>query len=248
VSVSALSRLAVVLPERHPVHVPVPPHIGDEPSVIDAVGEHTALTYHTRTGGPLSATYVYCFAGFAASEQLDMAAAETHFREALRLATTAGGRHSFPARLAAVLLGDLLYERGEIAEDERMLDVSQELGTENGTVDFMIARYTTSARIKALHGDLAAAAQYLDDGAQVAEILSRRLICVSIFRPCSTSALDRERNWLRENMFGRRMRGWPPRSPHTAAWRGRAWRNPKQAKISGRYLALQTDSWRRNTA
>jgi ATP/maltotriose-dependent transcriptional regulator MalT len=131
-----------------------------------------ALTYHARSGGPLSAMYGYCFAGLAASEQLDMVAAEDLFREGLRLAAAAGGQHSYPARLATALLGDLLYERGEITEAERLLDVSQELGAENGSVDFMIARYTTGARIKALRGDLAAAAQHLDEGAQVAESVS----------------------------------------------------------------------------
>ncbi|HET7667130.1 MAG TPA: protein kinase [Mycobacterium sp.] len=139
-----------------------------------------ALTYHARTGGPFSVMYGYCLAGLAASEQLDMAAAEDLFREGLRLAATAGGQHSYAARLAAALLGDLLYERGEIAEADRLLDVSQELGAENGSVDFMIARYTTGARIKALHGDLAAAVNHLNEGAQVAESLSLRRLRAAV--------------------------------------------------------------------
>ncbi|MUL66952.1 protein kinase [Mycobacterium sp. CBMA 234] len=139
-----------------------------------------ALPYHACTRGPLSVVYGYRFAGLAASEQLDMAAAEDLFREGLRLATTAGDQHSYPARIASALLGDLLYERGEIAEAERLLDLSQELGAENGTVDFMIARYTTGARIKALRGDLTAAAQYLDDGAQVAESLTLRRLRAAV--------------------------------------------------------------------
>jgi hypothetical protein len=81
-----------------------------------------------------------CIAGLAASEQLDMASAEDHFGEGLLLATTAEGQHSYTARLAAALLGDLLYERGEIDDAERLLDVAQELGAENGSVDIMIAR------------------------------------------------------------------------------------------------------------
>lgn len=139
-----------------------------------------ALPYHARTRGPLSVVYGYRFAGLAASEQLDMAAAEDLFREGLRLAATAGGQHSYSTRIASALLGDLLYERGEIAEAERLLDVTQELGAENGTVDFMIARYTTGAKIKALHGDLAAAAQYLNEGAQVAESLALRRLRAAI--------------------------------------------------------------------
>ncbi|WP_018602610.1 serine/threonine-protein kinase [Mycobacterium sp. 155] len=139
-----------------------------------------ALPYHARTRGPLSVVYGYRFAGLAASEQLDMTAAEDLFREGLRLAITAGDQHSYTARIASALLGDLLYERGEIAEAERLLDLSQELGAENGTVDFMIARYTTGARIKALRGDLVAAAQYLNEGAQVAESLSVRRLRAAV--------------------------------------------------------------------
>jgi ATP/maltotriose-dependent transcriptional regulator MalT len=157
-----------------------------------------ALPYHARTGGPLLVVYGYRFAGLAASEQLDMVGAEDLFREGLRLATTAGGQHSYPARLASALLGDLLYERGEIAEAERLLDVSQELGAENGTVDFMIARYTTGARIKALHGDLTAAAHYLNEGAQVAESLALRRLRAAVehervrlhLRPAASPRID----------------------------------------------------------
>jgi ATP/maltotriose-dependent transcriptional regulator MalT len=139
-----------------------------------------ALPYHARTRGPLSVVYGYRFAGLAASEQLDMAAAEELFREGLRVATTAGDQHSYSARIASALLGDLLYERGEIDEAERLLDESQELGAENGTVDFMIARYTTGARIKALRGDLTAAAQYLSEGAQVADSLGLRRLHAAV--------------------------------------------------------------------
>lgn len=139
-----------------------------------------ALTYHARTRGSLSAVYGYRFAGLAASEQLDMTAAEELFREGLRLATAAAGQHSYTARLASALLGDLLYERGDVAEAERLLDLSQELGAENGTVDFMIARYATGARIKAVHGDLAAAARCLDEGARVAESLALRRLRAAV--------------------------------------------------------------------
>ena len=65
------------------------------------------------------------------------------------------------ARLAGSLLGELLYERGEIAEAERLLDEGYKLGAEGGPVDFKLARYVVGARIKALRGDRAAAARRL---------------------------------------------------------------------------------------
>ena len=58
--------------------------------------------------------------------------------------------HSYTARLAGSLLGELLYERGEIGEAERLLDEGYRLGPEGGAVDFKLARYVMGARIKAL--------------------------------------------------------------------------------------------------
>ncbi|KWX04718.1 hypothetical protein TH66_05810 [Carbonactinospora thermoautotrophica] len=127
-----------------------------------------ARRYHGHTAGPFSGVYGHCFAGIAAGEQLDLAAAERHFRAALDLARRSAGRHSHAARLAGALLGDLLYQRGELSEAERLLDESHELGAESGVVDFMLATYTTLARIKALRGNLPAARALLDEGAEAA--------------------------------------------------------------------------------
>jgi hypothetical protein len=48
------------------------------------------------------------------------------------------------------MLGELLYERGELDEAERLLDEGYKIGPEGGSVDFKIARYITGARIKML--------------------------------------------------------------------------------------------------
>jgi serine/threonine-protein kinase PknK len=127
-----------------------------------------AHPYHLQSSGPFLLVYGQCLVGIVANEQLDVAEAEHCFREALRVAKRAGDTHSHAARLACALLGEMLYERGEVDEAERLLDESYELGAEGGHVDFMIARYVTGARIKAVRGDRAAAAARLDDGARVA--------------------------------------------------------------------------------
>ena len=63
---------------------------------------------------------------------------------------------SQPARIrtlrASLVPCSALYERGETAEAERLLDESYELGSEGGAVDFMIARYVRGARVKAVQG------------------------------------------------------------------------------------------------
>ncbi|MFF0454068.1 protein kinase [Nocardia africana] len=125
-------------------------------------------SYFRHITGALSIMYSHCFAGMAAREQLAEEAAEEHFRTALHLARTTTGESSFTARLASAALGDFLYDRGEIAEAQQLLDVALEFGFEGGTVDFLTGVYGTGARIKALRGDRADAQRLLADGAEVA--------------------------------------------------------------------------------
>ena len=129
------------------------------------------LPYQQRISGPFAVVYGHCLAGIAANEELNVAEAERRFREALRVAKQCGGTHSHAARLACGLLGELLYERGDVNEAERLIDESSQLGSEGGIVDFMIARYVVGARIKAVRGDRDAATQALDEGARAAAIL-----------------------------------------------------------------------------
>ncbi len=113
-----------------------------------------------------------CFLGLAASLQLDIARAEQYFRAAMKIAKQSGGSHSYGARLAGSLLGELLYERGEVAEAERLLDEGYKLGPDAGVVDFKLARYVVGARVKALRGDRSAAIRRLNEGARVAISMS----------------------------------------------------------------------------
>ena len=103
---------------------------------------------------------------------LDIPTAEACFRKALKIAKRSGGSHSYTARLASSALGELLYERGDLDEADRLLDEGYKLGPEGGSVDFKIARYVIAARIKALQGDRHAAGQRLDEAIRVARALS----------------------------------------------------------------------------
>ena len=103
---------------------------------------------------------------------LDIATAEKYFRKALKIAKRSGGSHSYTARLASSVLGELLYERGDLDEADRLLDEGYKIGPEGGSVDFKIARYVIAARIKALQGDRHAAGQRLDEAIRVARTLS----------------------------------------------------------------------------
>jgi len=130
-----------------------------------------AQPYHHRSSGPFTLVYGHCLIGIAANEQLDLAEAECCFREALQVAKRCGGIHSHATRLACALLGELLYERGDLDEAERLLDESYQLEEEGGIVEIMVARYVIGARIKALRGDRDAAAARLHDAAHVAATL-----------------------------------------------------------------------------
>ncbi|MFE5705407.1 protein kinase [Rhodococcus koreensis] len=131
-----------------------------------------AEPYHQQVSGPLTVTYGYCLDGIAAYEMLDIASAEASFRDALQVARRSGGSHSYAVRLPSALLGKLLYERGEIAQAESLIDESYEVGSQGAVVDFMLARYVTGARIKALRGDRDSAAKRLDQGFQTATAFS----------------------------------------------------------------------------
>lgn len=131
-----------------------------------------AAPYYERSGDAFSIVNGLCFTGLAHHLMLDNVAAEKYFRRALRTAKRSSGVHSYTARLASSLLGELLYERGDLAEAERLLDEGYKLGPEGGSVDFKIARYVINARIKALQGDRLAAAQRLDEATRVARTLS----------------------------------------------------------------------------
>jgi serine/threonine-protein kinase/serine/threonine-protein kinase PknK len=127
--------------------------------------------YHQRISGTLSVSYGYCFAAIAANEQLDVAGAEAHLGHAIRIAQSPSGRATYGEKLAGSLLGELLYERGQLNEAEPLLDDAYELGAEGGIVDFMLAAFGTGARLKLSHGDAAAARRRLAEGLDIAREL-----------------------------------------------------------------------------
>ncbi|MGW5106069.1 protein kinase domain-containing protein [Nocardia sp. NPDC004123] len=130
-----------------------------------------AAPYHRQVRGTFGLTSSHCMVGIAAHEQLDIIEAERNFRMALDIATTASGKLSYPTRLASAMLGDLLYERDQLSEAERLLNEVHELDADGGPVEFMMATYATGARIMALRGDLDGAAKRLE-GAHAARILA----------------------------------------------------------------------------
>ncbi|MDF3306757.1 protein kinase [Rhodococcus sp. T2V] len=131
-----------------------------------------AAPFHARTSGPFSVIYGYCLSGLAESELLNVQEAEDYYRKAYDLARRSGGHRSYTTRLAGTMLGESLYEQGLLDDAERLLDECSELGSEGGVVDFMLVTFGTGSRIKALRGDLAAAAHRLDEGTQIATALS----------------------------------------------------------------------------
>ena len=120
--------------------------------------------------GPFSAVYGRCYGGIADRYRLDIPAALTNFREAVEIAGGLGA-HSHAVRLAGALLGQLLYETGDLAEATRLLEESYQFGSEGGGVDYLAARFVIGARIRALHGDRSAAIERLDAGMDAAQRL-----------------------------------------------------------------------------
>jgi ATP/maltotriose-dependent transcriptional regulator MalT len=129
-----------------------------------------AAPYHEMMG-PFASVYAACYDGIAARYHLDVARAEASFRRAFEIGSGVGP-HSHAARLAGALLGQLLYETGDLAEAMRLLDESYQLGPEGGGVDYLAARYVIGARLRAIHGDLESAVERLSAGMRVAEQLA----------------------------------------------------------------------------
>ncbi|NLU61524.1 protein kinase [Rhodococcus sp. HNM0563] len=127
-----------------------------------------AAPYHDLNAGPYNLMHGNALLGLAALEQLDLDAAGELLREAWRLSRLGSGAYSSSALLAGSVLGEYLYEQGDLDEAERLLDDGYELGAEGGVVDFKIARYVIGARVKALRGRHDIAATRLEDGARAA--------------------------------------------------------------------------------
>ncbi|WP_281690613.1 LuxR C-terminal-related transcriptional regulator [Pseudonocardia thermophila] len=131
-----------------------------------------ANPFHATTTGPFAGVYGRCFAGLAALAQLNLVGAQRLYEEAVALARGSAGQHSHAARLAGALLGRLHYERGDADTAERLLEGCHELGAESGVAEFLIATFTTLARIKALRGDPEKAWSLLDEGHEAATQLA----------------------------------------------------------------------------
>ena len=129
--------------------------------------------------GPFASVLAHRWAGVAAKYELDIPTARREFREAFEIGTRVGSR-SHAARLAGALLGELLYEAGELDDASRMLEMSYGLGPDGGGVDYLAARYVGSAKVKAAQGDLSAAAERLDAGMKTAENLQRPRLAAAI--------------------------------------------------------------------
>ncbi|MFD6353134.1 protein kinase domain-containing protein [Nocardia tengchongensis] len=127
-----------------------------------------AAPFHARSADPLGAVFGLCARGDAAYEQLDIATATQCFEQAWQTARDRAGSRSHAVRVAAALLGEVAYRRGDLDSAERLLDQSHELTARVGPVDFLVTIFVCGARVKAVRGDLETAAARLDEGARIA--------------------------------------------------------------------------------
>src|SRR6202040_3471952 len=103
------------------------------------------------------------------------------------------GRPAYLAKLAGSLLGELLYERGQLDEAETLLDSAYELGAEGGLVDFMLAAFGTGARLQFARGDKTAADRRLAEGLEIArELQLPRLEARLVYEQVRSAAMSTE--------------------------------------------------------
>ncbi|WP_232236316.1 hypothetical protein [Nocardia sp. BMG51109] len=127
-----------------------------------------AAPYHDRSKDPLGAVLGMLGKGAAAYEQLDIDTATRCFEQAWQTARDRGGPRSHAVRVAAAMLGEVTYRRGDLDSAERLLDQSHQLVARVGPVDFLITTFVVGARVKAVLGDTATAVARLDEGARIA--------------------------------------------------------------------------------
>ncbi|QLY31271.1 protein kinase [Nocardia huaxiensis] len=130
--------------------------------------EEWAAPYHARSADPLGEVFGLCGLGAVAYEQLDIDSATACFEQAWQTGRDRSGPRSHAVRVAAALLGELTYRRGDLDAAERLLDQSHELTARIGPVDFLVSTFVIGARVKAVRGDLDTAAARLDEGARIA--------------------------------------------------------------------------------
>lgn len=127
-----------------------------------------ARPYQERSREPLGEIFAWCGRGLLAYEQLDIPAALSAYRHAYEIAQTRSGPRSHGVRAVAGLLGELEYRRGDLSAAEELFDESYRLVARIGPIESLIATIVTGARVKALHGDLTAAAVRLAEGSRIA--------------------------------------------------------------------------------
>ncbi|WP_037182120.1 serine/threonine-protein kinase, partial [Rhodococcus opacus] len=159
-----------------------------------------AAPYHSKTTGPYTVAYGYCYAGLAKAEQLDFTGAIELYRRAFRLVRDAGNTQSQHARLSRALLAEMLYQQNQITEADELLSETFEPAALGGAPDFMIRHYCLRARILSARGDRVGAANELDEGIRTADRFSL---------PRVRAAVDNERVRL----------GLPPRPGFVAVTR-----------------------------
>ncbi|MBF6173335.1 serine/threonine-protein kinase [Nocardia blacklockiae] len=127
-----------------------------------------AAQYHARSKDPLGIVLGLLGKGAAAYEQLDIDTATECFEQAWQTARDRAGPRSHAVRVAAALLGEVSYRRGDLPAAEVLLDQSHQLVARVGPVDFLITTFVVGARVKAVLGDAETAAARLDEGARIA--------------------------------------------------------------------------------
>ncbi|OUS83503.1 serine/threonine-protein kinase [Rhodococcus sp. NCIMB 12038] len=139
-----------------------------------------AAPYHSRAVGPYAVAYGYCYSGLAKAEQLDITAAVQQYHQAFDLVQRAGNAQSQHARLTRALLAEVHYLQNRIPDAEALLSETSNVMVLGGSPDFMIRHCCLNARILALRGDLAGAANELDAGADTADTLSLRRLRAAV--------------------------------------------------------------------
>lgn len=127
-----------------------------------------AQPYYERSSQPLAEVFGYYGLGLICYEQLDIPQATHWFERAYEKALCRAGQRSAAARVAASMVGEVEYRRGNLGRARELLDESFAEPPRVGPIESLITTMVTGARVYVARGEMSTAVSRLAEGSRIA--------------------------------------------------------------------------------
>ena len=121
--------------------------------------------HQDRGRGTFTAVYGRCFEGLALAQMGDLDGASRCYERGMEVALREVGRHGYATRMVSGYLGELRYEKGDLAAASELLEAGFSL-RDQGNLLMDLAVYPAQARVREALGDHDGALAVLYEGAR----------------------------------------------------------------------------------